>query len=70
MICYAIKNEEGKYLGIARDVYDHYWTEIEWAHLFRDVNGYSAKNQAGDFRNTYYPNCKVVKVEIREVKDE
>lgn len=70
MICYAIKNEEGKYLGIASNSFDHYWTTIEWAYYWRDVDGVLGKDNAENFRDREYSNCKVVKVEIKEVDDE
>lgn len=59
MICYAIKNEEGKYLEIDDPFGDDFVKKINYATLFSDF----------EFAKTYCPRYgKVVKVEIREVE--
>ena len=68
MICYAIKNNENKYLSISED-YTHYWTTISFAYYFRELPGHNAKELAEEFRDRHYPNCKVVKVEIKEIEE-
>lgn len=68
MICYAIKNDEGKYLAM-RQGYEHYWTTIDFADLFRGVQGHNPKKSAEAYRDSYYPDCKVVKVEIKEIEE-
>lgn len=59
MISYVIKNKKGKYF---LDDGEYYWTpHINGATLFGDYK----------LAQCYCPSdCKVVKVEIREVKDE
>ena len=68
MICYAIKNNKGKYLGIGQD-YKHYWTTIDFAFFFRELPRHNPKKEAEDHRDNRYPDCKVVKVEIKEIED-
>lgn len=69
MICYAIKNEFSKYLAISNQDFSRYWTTIEWAYYFRDIDGSLGKESAESLRDREYPDCKVVKVEIREVEE-
>lgn len=69
MICYAIKNNSGKYLAIGQ-LYEHYWTTIDFAYFFRELPRHNPKELAEEFRDNHYPNCKVVKVEIKEIEDE
>ena len=68
MICYVIKNDNGKYLAISGN-YTHYWTTIDFAYYFRELPGYNPKETAEEFRDNHYPDCKIVKVEIREIED-
>lgn len=68
MICYAIKNDKGKYLAINQN-YEHYWTTIDFAYYFREIPKHNPKERAEEFRDNHYPNCKVVKVEIKEVEE-
>lgn len=61
MICYVIKNEEGKYLEIDDPFGDYFVKEINCATLFSVFK----------FAKKYCPRYgKVVKVEVREVEDE
>ena len=64
MICYAIKNDNGEYLAISNQ---DFWTTIEWAYYFRDIDGSLGKENAESLRDREYPDCKVVKVEIKEI---
>ena len=68
MICYVIKNKEGKYLGICQG-YEHYWTTIDFTFFFRELPRHNPKKAAEDFRDNRYPYCKVVKVEIKEIEE-
>lgn len=68
MICYAIKNNDGEYLAIGQG-YVHYWTTIDFAYYFRELQGCNAKDMAEEYKNSCYPNCKVVKVEIKEIEE-
>lgn len=68
MICYAIKNNSGEYLAIGQD-YKHYWSSIDFAYYFRVLPRHNPKESAEEFRDNHYPNCKVVKVEIKEIED-
>lgn len=70
MICYAIKNNKGKYFAIEQD-YKHYWEDrIDFAYFFRELSGLNSKKAAEAYRDNRYPDCKVVKVEIKEVEDD
>lgn len=62
MVCYAIKNELGQYLGITTDCNYYYWTDIEYCYFFREKD-------IANFKKLCYPDCKVVKVEIKEIED-
>lgn len=68
MICYAIKNDKGEYLAIGQG-YEHYWTTIDFAFFFRELPRHNPKKAAEDFRDNSYPDCKVVKVEIKEIEE-
>ena len=68
MICYVIKNDKGKYFAIGQD-YKHYWTTIDFAYFFRELSGLNPKKAAEAYRDNRYPDCKVVKVEIKEIED-
>lgn len=62
MICYVIKNSEGKYFkNLIFFGLEDYWGDISEATTWRSDN-YP--------KNICPPSCKVVKVEIREVEDE
>lgn len=69
MICYAIKNDKGEYLAISNQDFSKYWTTIECAYYFRDIDGSLGKENAESLRDREYPNCKVVKVEIKEIEE-
>ena len=62
MICYAIKNDKGKYLAISED-YNRYWIGLGSAFYF------TSRKLAERYGDTYCPDCKVVKVEIKEIED-
>lgn len=75
MICYAIKNELGHYrktqtiqLGNSDEDYGEY-EDINWVDLF-EATFYDDYNYAKCMCQSQCNSCKVVKVEIREVKDE
>lgn len=67
MICYAIKNDKGKYLAIGQS-YERYWATIDFAYLFRELPRHNPKKEAEDFRDNHFLDCKVVKVEIKEIE--
>lgn len=51
MICYAIKNEDNRYLAIGQD-YAHYWVDdISYAYFFRELPGHSTKELAEQYRD-------------------
>lgn len=66
MKCYVIKNKEGKYLSIASQNYEHYWTTLDFAYYFRFLPNVDAKELADDFKNSRYPDCEVVEITIAE----
>ena len=66
-ICYAIKNDEGEYFAISQNS-KHFWTTLDFAYYFRELTCYNPKEMAEEFRDNHYPDCKVVKVEIKEVE--
>ena len=69
MKCYVIKSKEGKYLSIASQNYEHYWTTLDFAYYFRFLPNVDAKELADDFKNSRYPDCEVVEIIIEEKKD-
>ena len=69
MICYAIKNDNGEYLAISNQDFSRFWTTIEWAYYFRDIDGSLGKENAESLRDREYLDCKVVKVEIKEIEE-
>lgn len=69
MRAYVIKNKEGKYLSIASQNYEHYWTTLDFAYYFRFLPNVDAKELADDFKNSRYPDCEVVEIIIEEKKD-
>lgn len=68
-ICYAIKNDEGKYFAVYQNS-KHFWTTLDFAYYFKELPYHNSKETAEEFRDTYYPDCKVVKVEIKEIKND
>lgn len=68
MICYAIKNNSGEYLAIGQD-YKPYWSAIDFAYYFREFPRLNPKQMAEEYRDYHYPDCKVVKVEIKEIEN-
>lgn len=67
MVYYVIKNSENKFLAVSASNYSHYWTTmVAFAHHFYDLPGHSAIDEAIEFKNNNYPDCKVVKIVIRE----
>ena len=67
MICCVIKNKEGEYLAIGQG-YRHYWSSIDFAYYFRELPGLNFKKAVEEYRDNHYPDCKVVKVEIKGTK--
>lgn len=45
MICYVIKNDKDKYLAISNQDFSRYWTTIERAYYFRDIDGSLGKEK-------------------------
>jgi len=67
MIAYIIKRDDGLYLNEIYQKYNAHWTEfLLSAYLFEDgVDAYEILEQFRVFHNV---NCKIVKVEIKEVE--
>ncbi len=69
MVYYVIKNSENKFFAVSASDYSHYWTTmVAFAHHFCDLPGHSAIDDAIEYRNNNYPDCKVVKIKIKEME--